>query len=231
MDNIPGPSRQAPLPYDDPYEDTHPPLELPNSTEDRRSVSSNITNRTELHGYRGRGRGRTRERGRGRGRGRDREDRNNQIRHNRNFAGQNRYNQDPNLPFNQQYNQNEISADYHGYTPNLSQTYPSGGTANNIYSNMSALPTRGYDQSQQSFVQPHINPRFASMLGMNMNNTNFQQHLSQQSYAGFSPQLAFGNSPWSGNNSSTGGEFNMNQHYFISTDSEDSTRNLDEYHP
>ncbi|KAH8110628.1 NAF1-domain-containing protein [Phellopilus nigrolimitatus] len=74
MDVVPGPSRPAPLPYDDPYQDGHfSTTAEPSSThatERRNSVSEEKTD-LRYDNPRGRGRGRGRGRDRGRGRGRD----------------------------------------------------------------------------------------------------------------------------------------------------------------
>ncbi|KAJ8593220.1 NAF1-domain-containing protein [Rhizopogon salebrosus TDB-379] len=188
---IAGPSRPAPIPYDDPYADEVPvnnvkyegdlinPSEIsaearPASREPEKSFGDS----------RGRGRGRGRgydrsggARDRGRGRGRGRPDRG------RRSGGESRwFQQSHTAPSMEHYNRNtprppspasdamqrataQPSVGIPGYSPSQpfspSPTWP-------------YQPSGFQDHSfgQQEVVQPHINPRFASAFGFNMSPTN-----------------------------------------------------------
>lgn len=188
---IAGPSRPAPIPYDDPYADEVPvnnvkyegdlinPSEIsaearPASREPEKSFGDS----------RGRGRGRGRgydrsggARDRGRGRGRGRPDRG------RRSGGESRwFQQSHTAPSMEHYNQNTP----HPPSPASDATQrataqPSVGIPGYSPSQpFSPSPTWPYQPSgfqdhsfgQQEVVQPHINPRFASAFGFNMSPTN-----------------------------------------------------------
>lgn len=175
-----GPSRPAPIPYDDPYADEvkvdivkyEEDLNGP-STEARlfgREPEKNFGD----HRGRGRGRGRghdrgggARDRGRGRGRGRQRS------------WGESRWSQpNPTAPSMESYNtstsiplsptSNEIertinqpvgipSYPLQPFSPSPTWDFQPGGFQGHQF---------GQQQQQQS-IQPHINPRFASAFGFN----------------------------------------------------------------
>lgn len=175
-----GPSRPAPIPYDDPYADEvkvdivkyEEDLNGP-STEARlfgREPEKNFGD----HRGRGRGRGRghdrgggARDRGRGRGRGRQRS------------WGESRWSQpNPTAPSMESYNtstsiplsptSNEIertinqpvgipSYPLQPFSPSPTWDYQPGGFQGHQFR----------QQQQQQSIQPHINPRFASAFGFN----------------------------------------------------------------
>ncbi|KAJ7170165.1 Gar1/Naf1 RNA binding region-domain-containing protein [Mycena filopes] len=235
-----GPSRPAPMPYDDPYADEYtnmpstapePPLPPPTSHRE------NSLHDSEGFAPRGRGRGRGRggfersegrydrtNEGRGRGRGRDRE---------RGKGGRGRGDND---------RRRSDGASWEGRTaisPRGSEPYDSShqrpprplsptsmaiARATGQFADGSefmpesrsapASPWAAFDPSQQfnyggypQFVQPHINPRFASAFGMNLD----FQNPSPQPY--YQPPPPSGGSSWTdewtvhggGNDASNGG--------------------------
>lgn len=177
-----GPSRPAPIPYDDPYAD-EVKADIVKYEEDSNSPSTEA----RLFGrepekivgdHRGRGRGRgrghdrgggARDRGRGRGRGRQRS------------WGESRWSQpNPTAPSMESYNtstsipqsptSNEIERTINqpvgipGYSsqpfsPSPTWNYQPGGFQGHQFGQQ--------QQHQQQSIQPHINPRFASAFGFN----------------------------------------------------------------
>ncbi|KAG1765109.1 Gar1/Naf1 RNA binding region-domain-containing protein [Suillus occidentalis] len=173
-----GPSRPAPIPYDDPYADEvkvdivkyEEDLNSP-STEARlfgREPEKNVGD----HRGRGRGRGRghdrgggARDRGRGRGRGRQRscgESRWSQPNHT--APSMESYNTSTSIPLSPTSNEIERTINQpvgipsyssQPFSPSPTWNYQPGG-----------FQGHQYGQQQQS-IQPHINPRFASAFGFN----------------------------------------------------------------
>ncbi|KAJ7103223.1 NAF1-domain-containing protein [Mycena belliarum] len=203
-----GPSRPAPMPYDDPYSDEYnnapanfehalpaPPRSRANSFRDEFDGPSARS--------RGRGRGSGSERQEGRGRGRGRGERGKGAR------GRGSDNRAPRQERNW-----DARASQEPYAPQppsrpLSPTSMAIARATGQYSDGSdfsqpgSAPTTpaaawgfepshqlnfGYQPHQQSFqvVQPHINPRFASAFGLNL---DFQQQTQ-----GYYPPAASGSS-------------------------------------
>ncbi|KAK7063953.1 Gar1/Naf1 RNA binding region-domain-containing protein [Favolaschia claudopus] len=188
-DNFGMGSRPAPIPYDDPYSDEYnnvPVVEAEPSTPASTSASLlNVsTNSREESAGRGRGRGRGRgsgfDQGRGRGRGRDR-DRDRRGRGNDRSSFKNRrgsgqqnsssYNDDSHNPYPpppRPLSPTSMAiARATGQLPDGSQFAPSPS--------QDSQWQQTFDPSHQfnagyppPFVQPHINPRFASAFGMNM---------------------------------------------------------------
>ncbi|KAG1757215.1 Gar1/Naf1 RNA binding region-domain-containing protein [Suillus lakei] len=181
---VAGPSRPAPIPYDDPYadevkvdivkyeEDSNGP-----STEARPSGREPERSFGDSRG-RGRGRGRGHDRGggardRGRGRGRGRPDRG------RRSWGESRWSQqNPTASSVEPYNTSTSTS----LSPTSDEmehgtTQPVGIPGYSPSQSFSPSPTWGYQpggfqghsfgQQQQQSVQPHINPRFASAFGFN----------------------------------------------------------------
>ncbi|KAG1754933.1 Gar1/Naf1 RNA binding region-domain-containing protein [Suillus paluster] len=174
---VAGPSRPAPIPYDDPYadevkvdvvkyeEDMNGP-----STETRPSGRESERSFGDSRG-RGRGRGRGHDRGggardRGRGRGRGRPDRGR-----RSWGEPPRWSQQsPTAPSVEPYNSSTLSP-----TSDAS-IQPVGIPGYSPSQSFSPSPTWGYQPGgfqghsfgqQQQSVQPHINPRFATAFGFN----------------------------------------------------------------
>ncbi|KAI9060521.1 NAF1-domain-containing protein [Trametes sanguinea] len=191
MDFGAGPSRPAPIPYDDPYSDSYgaaptdaqPGGAAPPSHETQRDLASQHTSSSRGRGGtqrrddsgRGRGRGRGRhDRGRGRGRGHDRATDSRAD----GWAGR------------QGASTNEPPArDYRAASPTSLAIAHATGQYGNAYAAEAALHGQipqggaggwgypaaaaqsydfsfGYQYPQYPRVQPHINPRFASNFGM-----------------------------------------------------------------
>ncbi|KAG0700646.1 Gar1/Naf1 RNA binding region-domain-containing protein [Suillus ampliporus] len=176
---VAGPSRPAPIPYDDPYAD-EVKVDIVKSEEDIDSPSTGArpSGREPERSFgdsrgRGRGRGRGHDRGggardRGRGRGRGRPDRG------RRSWGESRWSQqNPTAPSVESYNSSTLAP--------LSPTsgapiQPAGIPGYSPSESFSPSPTWGYQPGgfqghsfgqQQQAVQPHINPLFASAFGFN----------------------------------------------------------------
>ncbi|KAJ6520137.1 Gar1/Naf1 RNA binding region-domain-containing protein [Mycena sanguinolenta] len=188
-----GPSRPTPIPYDDPYSDEYQPAEVEPPAPLNRTNSA----RDDSEGFsaRGRGRGRGRgsgfDQGRGRGRGRERGGRG-RGNNDRSFSRRDERSREP-----QSMEQAPYNAHLQQYPPrSLSPTSMAIARATGQFADGSmftpqahsapSTPTTpwGFDPSQQfgfgypPFVQPHINPRFASAFGMNL---DFQQAQPQPS--------------------------------------------------
>ncbi|CCL98128.1 uncharacterized protein FIBRA_00122 [Fibroporia radiculosa] len=201
-----GPSRALPIPYDDPYSDNYavPDTRLPPSPTEFQDVNQSYPTGSHSDDVRGHGRGRGRggtsgrynDRARGRGRDRRRHDRGRargRGRDDRSYASSGSR---PSIPQPERYG---------SYIPRpLSPTslaiaratgqYPDGHPMSSTERESPALSFdgaggQGYSQpSQQQFmfgfqnqyVQPHINPRFASSFGMHL---GFQQETHQAAYS------------------------------------------------
>jgi len=186
---VAGPSRPAPIPYDDPYADEAETdnvkyeWDLINPSE--RSAEARPTDRESERKFgdnrgRGRGRGRGYDRGgsardRGRVRGRGRPDRGRRSEGESRWVQQNHTAVEP-------YNPNDpgtlppISDTVQRATAQLSSSVPGYPPSQPF----NPPPTWSYQQGgfqghslgQQEVVQPHINPRFASVFGFNINSAN-----------------------------------------------------------
>lgn len=184
---VAGPSRPAPIPYDDPYADQ---VEVNNAkyegsliNPERSAEAHPISREPErsFGGSRGRGRGRGRgydrsgsDRDRG-GRGRGRPDRG------RRSGGESRW-----------FQQNHTASSVEPYNPNTpGPLLPTSDAMDRVIAQPSCIPGspsqpfspsptwlyqqggfQGQSFGQQEVVQPHINPRFASSFGFNMSPTN-----------------------------------------------------------
>lgn len=185
-----GPSRPAPMPYDDPYSDDYnnaAPAPIEQAPPPPRGRTYSIKDDSEGLGGRTRGRGRgrgsgfDRSEGRGRGRGRER----GRGRGNNDRPPRQDRSWDPAMPRGsmEPYDPHHLHQprplsptsmaiaratgefpDGSGFTPQ-SHSDPSTPTAPWAFDPSQQL-NFGY---QQPFVQPHINPRFASAFGMNLN--------------------------------------------------------------
>ncbi|OAX40061.1 NAF1-domain-containing protein [Rhizopogon vinicolor AM-OR11-026] len=187
---VAGPSRPAPIPYDDPYADQ---VEVDSANYERdlinpseRSAEARPIGREPERSFgdsrgRGRGRGRGYDRGggardRGRGRGRGRPDRG------RRSGGESRwFQQSHTAPLSEPYNSDTprpVSPTSDAIERGTTQT--SASIAEYPSQPFSPSPTWPYQQGgfqghpfgQQEVVQPHINPRFASVFGFDMGPTN-----------------------------------------------------------
>lgn len=237
-----GPSRPAPLPYDDPYQDVTPSsydssegaVEGPSPQRGSRGFAN--------HSSRERGSGRGHGRGRGRGRGREGSGRAGFDHRSGNGQGPSRRAsfepRDRRSSFNRggpprasatrslspaslaiaratgQYadgsafahenvppspsSMNEFWRQQHYHSAESNDTsYHSYGTSQNFYN------------SQQPYAQPHINPRFAAMFGIDVTQMQGQQYgpfgLSSSSlpspYSPHSPDSLWTNSTWTPNTS------------------------------
>ncbi|KAJ7897194.1 Gar1/Naf1 RNA binding region-domain-containing protein, partial [Mycena olivaceomarginata] len=195
-----GPSRPAPLSYDDPYSDEYNNV-MPVDVEPPAPAPPNRSNsaRNDFEGSAGRGRGRGRGRGsgfdqgRGRGRGRERE-RGGRGRGNNDRSSSRSWEprsaitrgpteQDPYDPHHQHHPPRSLSPTSMAIARATGQ-FPDGSE---FAPQPSGPPTPttpwAFDPSQQQFnygyppfVQPHINPRFASAFGMNMEFQQAQPH-------------------------------------------------------
>ena len=191
-----GPSRPPPIKYDDPYSDSYglpdPPIASGSAlaSDIREEQDSSISYLQDRSRGRGRGRGSARDGlgQRGRGRGRDR------PRDRGRGRGRGRGSGSDHWGAGAQYQGMHNSEDYPGLARPLSPTSAAIARATGQYSeaagylaqrggvNGSASPSVdndwGYQQYsnhmdynfgyQQPFVQPHINPRFASQFGMSI---------------------------------------------------------------
>ncbi|KAJ7269410.1 Gar1/Naf1 RNA binding region-domain-containing protein [Mycena haematopus] len=187
-----GPSRPTPIPYDDPYSDEYHnvlPAEVeppPRSNSDRDLEGFSGRGRSRGRGGgpgfdQGRGKGRGRERGgRGRGRGRGNNDRSsfrrNEIREPQSTIMRGSMEQEPYDPHLRQHPPRSLSPT----SMAIARATGQFADGSEFTPQAHAAPTAPWpsDPFQQSnfgyppFVQPHINPRFASAFGMNF---DFQQ--------------------------------------------------------
>ncbi|GJE89576.1 Gar1 and Med15 domain-containing protein [Phanerochaete sordida] len=237
MDLGAGPSRPPPLKYDDPYSDSYglPDPPVATSSADIRPEPDTHSVQQERAPGRGRGRGKPagresfgRERGRGRGRDRPRERGRGRGRGRGGGGG-------GGDTWGGHQGMNP-SADHTARIPRpLSPTSAAIARAtgqpaeNGAYagaqqgSNGASGPVDngwGYQQYpsqmdygygyQQSFVQPHINPRFASQFGMSLAYANQMQSMQYAGYSQYGMGYPGGHAPagewsgdWSGQNQST----------------------------
>ncbi|KAG2076935.1 NAF1-domain-containing protein [Suillus decipiens] len=178
---VAGPSRPAPIPYDDPYADEakvdilkyEDDLSSP-STEARLSDRKPEGNFGDSRGW-GRGRGRGHDRGggtsdRGRGRGRGRRSRGESRWSQRNptaAPSMELYNTSTSIALSSTSNEMERVIDQPigipGYSSQPFSTPPMWGYQPDSFQDHQF----GQQQQQQQSVQPHINPRFASAFGIN----------------------------------------------------------------
>ncbi|KAJ7754937.1 NAF1-domain-containing protein [Mycena maculata] len=219
-----GPSRPPPIPYDHPYSDEYNNV-LPESLDPAPVVRPTPLSRSNSEDYdgfagrtRGRGRGRgsgfERSEGRGRGRGRERQ------RGERGKGGHGRGNNDRPARHEARPAPRMEPYDHHQPRP-LSPTsmaiaratgqLPDGSdfTPQPLSAPNTSTAPWGYDPAQQfnfgyqqPFVQPHINPRFASAFM----NFDFQHPQSSQPYYQPPPSSSSWTDEWtvhSGNDSST----------------------------
>lgn len=243
-----GPSRPAPLPYDDPYEDVAPPLV--DSTESLQPASeavsvANAKGDSSRSSARERSRGRGRERGRGRGRGRG--DWNRQSRYGPNDTDRRQFSSlGSGSSYGQRNRRDSVSSSHGGYqqfTSPISQAAPQA-TAQAGFSSMLPSGQHSYDTQQlssatpsyqqQSFVLPHINPRFASMFGIDLNFMQAQQYAPYQpaSPTNFSPYNMYQNTPWDDNSWSQHGDFSAgSSHSGQATQNNPPNGESDEYRP
>lgn len=176
-----GPSRPAPRPYDDPYSDAY------DSVKPETSAGSS-TNRSRLQNERPRpSSSRAGGSSRGRGRGRGRQDNTNihQISGGNvaplNAPGMKFEEYDPRRPHEAPpslYPQGRVShavnCSLTNATADPSWLYPSTQGFNQFPNQPYMFPGSSYQQpfaSSSAFVQPHINPRFASAFGLQMSPT------------------------------------------------------------
>ncbi|KAG6337060.1 hypothetical protein ID866_2013 [Astraeus odoratus] len=183
---ISGPSRQAPLPYDDPYAEQPPPDITEQAVSESTSVRSQwsplgvderpsgVRGRGRGHGNRGRGRGREGKGQRGRTH-RSRSTPHQTARENLNLHGP------PSGTF-----EDAVGGHFSDSVPMYSQ------------SQLGSIPWSYQTQSFQPPVQPHINPRFASAFGLTLPG-HVGQWSSQQAptapYYVAQPQRSWG-VPW-----------------------------------
>jgi H/ACA ribonucleoprotein complex non-core subunit NAF1 len=181
---VAGPSRPAPIPYDDPYADEIK-ADIMKYEEDLSSSSAEARlygreSERSFGGSRGRGRGRGRghdksggavDRGRGRGRGRP-------DRGRRSWGESRASQQNPTAPSVEPYNtstSNPLSPTSDEIERGINQPFGIPGYSSHPFP---PSPLWGYQsggfqghqfgqQQQQQSVQPHINPRFASAFGFN----------------------------------------------------------------
>lgn len=217
MDLGAGPSRPAPIPYDDPYSDSYglpestmTPIESPPG-KTKEIPTLNLNSQTDAPRGRGRGKPASREGGRDRGRGRGQDRRRGGDRgrgRGRGRGGSEHWRgghspadeYDPRIgrPLSPtslaiaratgQYS----DGTYIPPSPTISgspATPPADlGWGYQQYSNQQQFnPSFGY---QQPYVQPHINPRFASMFGMNFGH-------GQEQHGPYSPDMGYGYDGWS----------------------------------
>ncbi|KAG2350742.1 NAF1-domain-containing protein [Suillus weaverae] len=179
---VAGPSRPAPIPYDDPYAD-EVKVDIVKYEEDLSgpSTEARMSGREPERNFgdnRGRGRGRGRGHGggardRGRGRGRGRPDRG------RRSWGESRLSQqNPTAPSTESYKTSTSMPQSPISDERERGTNQPVGIPSYSPQPFSPSPTWGYQpggfqghsfgqQQQQQSVQPHINPRFASAFGYN----------------------------------------------------------------
>lgn len=182
-----GPSRPAPIPYDDPYSDDYNTVQ-PVDVELSAPASRAHSTREDFEGRprgRGRGRGFDRGEGRGRGRGRDRgkggrgrgdndynSRRNERGWESRSAITRSSMEQPPHdLPHVHQPPPRSLSPTSMAIARATGQ-YPDGfeftPQTNSAPSTPWAFdPSHQFNYGYPPFVQPHINPRFASAFGMN----------------------------------------------------------------
>ena len=192
-----GPSRPKPQPYDDPYSDAYnqpdvgpdtatslpgSPLQRPERAPHYESGQGRNGQRTHHHHHeRGRGRGHMRSRGRGRGRGSAREEHPLRRHHTEDHGATH----GPNTPLPPTSTMvAPATGGYYGaseYTPFSPQLPPQFGFVQPY------PPVRQHQHPlmspQQHPVQPHINPRFASNFGLNLET---MQHTPGQQYPAYS---------------------------------------------
>ncbi|KIJ66237.1 hypothetical protein HYDPIDRAFT_26605 [Hydnomerulius pinastri MD-312] len=192
---VAGPSRPAPIPYDDPYADTTGSDTI--KQEPQESLPTGFPpSQTEYDsGARGRGRGRDRGRFHDRGGSRMPRDRGSD----RGARGRGDRNRQQWSNTRQSYHSNSVtSQETFGSSVRRSVSptsraieratgqFADGNSAYSpaqqasdswAYQQPNNLPTQNY---QQPFVQPHINPRFASAFGFNFQGTPGQWHSQQQ---------------------------------------------------
>ncbi|KZT30776.1 NAF1-domain-containing protein [Neolentinus lepideus HHB14362 ss-1] len=162
----------------------------------------------------GRGRGSRRDkpnRGRGRGRQSGPQDGARDLQHHQSYAPQGDQEYNPRMPRSAspaslaiaratgQYANGTSSAPQNAYSSNASNNYWSYQQQASSYQGNNAA--YGY---QQSFVQPHINPRFASAYGYQFNGVQPDQYGQYGSYGSGSGQGNIGNGGWRG----YGGSYN-----------------------
>ncbi|KDQ63234.1 hypothetical protein JAAARDRAFT_168836 [Jaapia argillacea MUCL 33604] len=201
MDMGAGPSRPAPLPYDDPYSDEYnfgPPA--PDAEKSNAPSGLSSSDRSTIHDsvpvdqHMGRGRGRGRGRGGSRG-GRDSADHGGRRDRGRHSRGRGRgrppsghidegYNHQMAPPTNQP--PNDPVYDYPQYQGNASYAQPPGAEAWSYRQYSQQTPYQfsfAYPaQQQQQYVQPHINPRFASAYGFDLAALQGQQFPQYGAY-------------------------------------------------
>ena len=212
LDFSAGPSRPPPIPYDDPYADEYPPntSELAMSPELTSTLDNSSEHRTSIHGKRqdrGNDRG---HRSRGRGRGRDREHggHGRQTRVDTTRSPQQNNGLSKKCWDGQPTSRSQSGASYEPHTPrplsptSLAIAHATGQLPDGWSASMPHIHATndswGYQDSrlQQGapfhfnpqgypppFVQPHINPRFASAFGLHMN-MGSTQHQPYDPYEG-----------------------------------------------
>ncbi|EKM61596.1 uncharacterized protein PHACADRAFT_248285 [Phanerochaete carnosa HHB-10118-sp] len=236
MDLGAGPSRPPPLKYDDPYSDSYglPDPPLATSSADTRSESDlprTHQDRTAGHG-RGRGKAASREsfgrdRGRGRGRGRDRpRDRGRGRGRGRGGGAASSWGGHQGTSSSEEYSA-RISRPLSPTSAAIARAtgqHAEGGVHAEARQGMGVTSAPvdngwGYQQYpgqmdysygyQQPFVQPHINPRFASQFGMDF---SYAAQAQSMQYAGYS-QYGIGytgehasTGEWVGNSAQSGGD-------------------------
>jgi len=215
MDSEAGPSRPAPLPYDDPYQEVQRPAS-PSSSVMSDACSQN-DDRSVGNGDHtiGRGRGRGRGRGGARGRGRDggpvyrggRGDRrggrgggDSRPFYEQRGRERERSVSNPPRPLSptslviaRATGQNPDGSSFQEtppipQSPHEPQSAPwntQGSFVQYAASTQGFNQAQPYQQSAPAYVQPHINPRFASMFGINMNVMQQQQ----QQYSPYQPSM------------------------------------------
>ncbi|KAI0828857.1 Gar1/Naf1 RNA binding region-domain-containing protein [Trametes gibbosa] len=208
MDFGAGPSRPAPIPYDDPYSDSYGAAQQPKSQDSPVSPSSPSRStvpegsRPERTSQRGRGRGgvRREDSGRGRGRGRRQIDRGRGRGRGRggDFGPPSDGWSGRQAPPSTEYNPrvprppSPASIAIARATGHFTDGPP--GDTSDVYAQMQMqqaggwgyhqVPMQGYDFSlgyQYPQVQPHINPRFASNFGMAGMGMGMGYHFGAQS--------------------------------------------------
>lgn len=182
-----GPSRPTPQPYDDPYSDTYNSVKPEAYIESYHSYSKSELPKS--FAYRDRssqlGDGRVRGRGRGRGRRSNANTRGPFCRDGHypssNASGAEAEEYDPRMPHESLpspylQGQNNYAANYPPATstgPSTSWGYPNKGfgqSQNQPYVFLGSSYHQPYAQPS-TFVQPHINPRFASAFGLQVTPT------------------------------------------------------------
>ena len=213
MDTEAGPSRPAPLPYDDPYADqpmSYEGEQADNTTKsthsEREAGSATYRNNDKPHSNRGqpsRGRGRGRDRGRGRG-GRKFSDRPSSV-HDGAIPRRPQHEQRSlspaslaiaratgHYPDGSIYQDNSIPQPGVLYPDNPSQFTWQQSPHQNQYVQSAMMNMHPQFMStppmnvQPAFpgIQPHINPRFAAAFGINMNFMQQQQGVPFGMYGG-----------------------------------------------